>query len=131
MRWGRPFDPKAEAIWVRGTLVGRQGREQQFLLLVDTGTPETIVDDELAAQIGLDRSQEIGPAHFRGFTGPQKGYYVMADQLQVFGRTVAPFRVACCPCDPEFEIDGLLGLDFLRDTVVTLDFKQGRILLED
>jgi hypothetical protein len=50
VKWGRPFDRKAEAIWVRGTLVGRGGREQQLLLLVDPGTPETIVDDELATQ---------------------------------------------------------------------------------
>jgi hypothetical protein len=131
VKWGRPFDRKAEAIWVRGTLVGRGGREQQLLLLVDPGTPETIVDDELAAQIGLDRSQSIGPARFRGFTGPQDGYYVMADGLEVFGRVVGPFKVACCPCDPGFEIDGLLGLDFFRDLVVTLNFKQGRVTLED
>ena len=131
MKWGRPFDPKAEAIWVTGTLVGRDGLDQQFLLLVDPGTSETIVDDALAAQIGLDRSESIGPAQFRGFTGPQDGYYVMADGLEVCGRRVGPFKVACCPCDPGFEIDGLLGLDFFRDLVVTMDFKHGRLTLED
>ena len=35
------------------------------------------------------------------------------------------------PFDPDFEIDGLLGLDFFRDLIVTMDFKVGRILLED
>ena len=131
MKWGRPFDPTAEAIWVVGTLEGRNGREQQFLLLVDPGTPETIVDEQLANQIGLDRSQSIGPASFRGFTGPQDGYYAIADGLEVFGRRVGPFQVACCPCDPGFEIDGLLGLDFFRNLVVTMDFKHGRLTLED
>ncbi|MBI4862987.1 MAG: retropepsin-like domain-containing protein [Candidatus Riflebacteria bacterium] len=131
MRWGRPFDPGAEAIWVTGNLTGRAGKQRQLLLLVDPGTPQTIVDDQLAAQIGLDRSQTTGPAHFRGFTGPQGGYYALADRLEVFGRAVGPFNVACCPCDPGFEIDGLLGLDFFRDLVVTMDFKLGRMVLED
>lgn len=35
------------------------------------------------------------------------------------------------PFDPEFEIDGLLGLDFFRGLVVTLNFKHRRMTLED
>jgi hypothetical protein len=131
LKWGAPFDPTAEAIWVVGWLIGRGGRRRDVLFLVDTGTPDTIVDQDLAVEVGLDRTQSTGPADFRAFSGPQSGYFVPADGIEVLGRKLEPFTIAACPFDPEFQIDGVLGLDFLRSLLVTLDFKHGRISLED
>lgn len=131
MKWTHPFDPHAEAIWVDTLLVGPGGRKRRLILVVDPGTPETMVDWDLAAQIGLDRSQSVGPARYFGMEGPQDGYYVEAPELEILGRRLKRFKVACCPFDKNLETDGLLGLDFFRGTVLTLDFKHGRITVED
>ncbi|MBI4860599.1 MAG: retropepsin-like domain-containing protein [Candidatus Riflebacteria bacterium] len=131
MRWGRPFDPDAEAIWVAGAVTGATGDIRDLLLLGDPGTPETIIDEEVATELGLGRSKAIGTGRFKGFTGPENVYYVIAPEFASLGRSLHEVVIACSPFDPDFEIDGLLGLDFFRNTVVTLDFKQGRILLED
>jgi hypothetical protein len=131
MRWSRPFDPDAEAIWVDSSLRGPTGEVRRLILVLDPGTPETIVDWDLTDQIGLDRSRSIGPARYHGMEGPQDGYYVVAPDLKVLGRSVKGFRIACCPFNKKLETDGLLGLDFVRKTVLTLDSKVGMITLED
>jgi hypothetical protein len=131
MKWSRPFDPDAQAIWVDSLLVGPAGAELGLVFVLDPGTPETIIDWDLAAQIGLDRSQSIGPARYRGMEGPQDGYYVLAPNFEVLGRSLKGFKIACCPFSKNLETEGLLGLDFVRKTVLTLDFKLGRISLED
>lgn len=131
MRWGRPFDPEAEAIWVAGALTGLDGSVRNLLLLVDTGTPETIIDEEVATELGLDRSKAIDTARFKGFTGPQDVYYVIAPDLTAIGRSSPGVTIACGAFDPDFEIDGIIGLDFLRRLVVTLDFLHGRLVLDD
>jgi hypothetical protein len=99
--------------------------------VLDSGTPETIVDWDLANQIGLDRSQSVGAARYFGMEGPQDGYYVLAPELKILGRSVKGFKLACCPFNKKLETDGLLGLDFMRRTILMLDFKDGRITLED
>ena len=131
MKWSRPFDRDAQAIWVESLIMGPDRATRRFILVLDPGTPETIIDWDLAAQIGLDRSQSIGPARYHGMEGDQDGYYVLAPDLEIFGRSVKGFKLACCPFNKKLETDGLLGLDYLRNTVLTLDFKHGRVTLED
>lgn len=131
MKWGHPFDPDAEAIWVDSMLQGPGGLKRRLILVLDPGTPETIVDWDLAAQIGLDRSQGIGPARYHGMEGDQDGYYVLAPDVEILGRRMKGFKIACCPFNKKLQTDGLLGLDFFRGTVLTLDFKVGRVELEE
>lgn len=131
MRWGKPFDPAAEAIWVTAVLEGIDGLSHELILVLDPGTSETILERRIAEKVGLDESRSLGPARYRGAGGIQEGYYVEAPRLKVLGRPVSEFRIAACPFEDDLETDGLLGLDFLRNTVVTLDFKHGRVTLED
>ncbi len=52
MKWGRPFDPSAEAIWVEATLEGADGTTRDLILVVDPGTSETIIDEQFALNVG-------------------------------------------------------------------------------
>jgi predicted aspartyl protease len=131
VKWGRPFDPSAEANWVEATLEGADGSACDLILVVDPGTSETIIEERIAVDVGLDRSKSLGPARYKGASGVQDGYYVPATRLKDLGRTLTDFKIAACPFEDDLETDGLVGLDFLRNTVLTLDFKHGRILLED
>jgi hypothetical protein len=131
VKWGRPFDPHAEAIWIEAVLEGIDGGAHALIFVLDPGTSETIVERRIAEKVGLDESRSLGPARYRGASGIQEGYYVEAPGLTVLGRPVRAFRVAACPFEDDLETDGLLGLDYLRNTVLTLDFKRGRVTLED
>jgi hypothetical protein len=97
VRWGGPFDPKADGIFTAATLHGLESREMKLLTIIDTGTQITIIDEDLATFIGLDKSQSIGPVSFDGLTHPVEGYRVLVPRFEVFGRVLKGFEVACCP----------------------------------
>ena len=131
MKWGSPFDPSAESFWVSASVRGPKGLADALIFILDPGTEMSILDSRAAARIGLDRSASIGPVHFDGVSRSYKAYRVIAREMQVFGRTMTDLEVACSPLQRKFHADGLIGLDFLRDMRVMLDFIDGRITLTD
>jgi hypothetical protein len=54
---------------------------------------------------------------------------IVLNRLSVLGRTRLAFPLLAHDLPPAAGIDGLLGLDFLRSTVLTVDFHLGRITL--
>jgi len=54
---------------------------------------------------------------------------VVLNRLTVLGQHRIGFAVVSHPLPPEAGVDGLLGLDFLRDQTLTLDFRAGTISL--
>ena len=131
MKWGAPFDPEAESIWISASVRGPNALADALVFILDPGTEMSIVDSQVAARIGLDRSKSIGPVQFDGISRTYKAYRVIAGELQAFGRVMSDLEVACSPLQSKFHADGLLGLDFLRHLRVSLDFIEGRISLTD
>ena len=48
-------------------------------------------------------------------------------KIRALGRTRIRFAVLAHTLPPSASVDGLLGLDFLRDMKLTINFKSGRI----
>lgn len=55
---------------------------------------------------------------------------VEVEALSALGLSRSNFRVAVHALPDVFDIDGVLGLDFLRDQRLTLDFRAGEIELK-
>ena len=51
------------------------------------------------------------------------------DRIQALGRERAAFPVVAHTLPPSASVDGLLGLDFLRDLLLTVDFREGLVTL--
>ncbi len=51
------------------------------------------------------------------------------NKITALGRKRTAFPVLCHTLPPSAGVDGLLGLDFLRGQVLTIDLKAGQVLL--
>ncbi len=54
---------------------------------------------------------------------------VVLNRLTVLGQHRIGFAVLSHPLPPDAGVDGLLGLDFFRGSVLTLDFRSGLMTL--
>ncbi len=54
---------------------------------------------------------------------------VVIDRIEALGEQQEQFPVVAHTIPASAGVDGLLGLDFLRDRRLTLDFRRGRITL--
>ena len=104
-----------------------------FRLILDTGATLTCVDADLAKKLGLtERAGIIGHGFGIGSQG-QVGM-VAIESLEV-GSASAKDLTACTLDLKSFrgaglQVDGLLGLNFLRDYRMTLDFERSVLVLD-
>ena len=89
-------------------------------LLVDTGAQFTLINESVANEIGVESD---GARTVYGVTGATRIGLASVPQVDCIGLTRRSFRVGLHTLPPALGIDGLLGLDFLRDTRLTLDFR--------
>ena len=122
------FDPKAGIILVKTKVYGPRG-DAIINLALDTGATWTLVSWETAVLVGYD------PASIQQRTAITTGsgieYCPKLNLLRVeaLGKSVSSLEVLCHTLPPISRVDGLLGLNFLRQFNVSLNFKQGYITI--
>jgi hypothetical protein len=79
--------------------------------------------------LGCDLSRPIGHTNLRGATGIARVPLIRVPAITALDRVRTEFVVAAHDLPLGVETDGLLGLDFFREFVLTLDFVRGRITL--
>lgn len=104
-----------------------------YPFVLDTGATVTCVDDELAAALALPEVRGvIGTAAGIGGEGGLR--LVSVDSLSMGG--VRAHELEACVIDLEhlsgmgLELDGLIGLNVLKEFRVTLDFERNIVTLE-
>jgi predicted aspartyl protease len=122
--------PGGAALLVPVTING-QG---PFNFVLDTGATFTCIDRQLVDQLGLPRRPgQVGVGVGIGSSGRVE--IVTVDSLQV-GSATGDQMMACAIDLTELqnlgvEIDGLLGLNFLKAFQVTLDFEREVLRLDE
>jgi predicted aspartyl protease len=103
------------------------GRTFQFA--VDTAATRTGVSGLILERLGYQASQATGRHQVRTGSGGARAGLIRVARLAAFGQTRADHPVLWQQLPPAARIDGLLGLDFFRGLVLTLDFARGQISL--
>lgn len=105
-----------------------------FRLILDTGATLTCLDAAVAKKLGLEeRTGVIG----RGFGVSSEGQVGMVGIGRLEIGSAAAEDLTACTLDLQslrgagLEVDGLLGLNFLREYRVTLDFERRALKLEN
>jgi hypothetical protein len=122
------FQPRSGPIIVEAELAGPTGTLKATMIL-DTGATTTCLSPKVLRLVGHDPSMAIGQAQLITGSGVSTVPLVMVNRLSALGQHAIGLRVLARNLPLSAAADGLLGLDFLRGHVLTIDFSQGQISL--
>lgn len=98
-----------------------------FRFVVDTGADRTVIADDVALALGLPRGRLV---NVEGILRT-----IQTDTVEIGAMTFGPFTLANFAAPvltrASLQADGYLGLDAVGQGRVTLDFKGGRLLVEE
>jgi len=122
------FDPREGLIIVHAEIVGPSGTAILRLAL-DTGATTTLINSGMLVSIGYDPALSSDRVQTTG-SGLEFVPRVVVKRLIALGSEREEFPVLSHTLPPSAGVDGLLGLDFLRGHMLTLDLAQGIMTLE-
>jgi hypothetical protein len=122
------FDPQGNLIVVQATLWGPNGIATLRMAL-DTGSTSTLVNAGPLAFLGYDPANSADQAQLATGSGVEMAPLLVIDRLDALEQSRLHLRVICHTLPVNTRLDGLLGLDFLRDKSLLIDFCKGEITL--
>ena len=105
-------------------------REAILNLALDTGASATIISARKLSEIGCDLTKPEDEIYITTGSGLIFVPKLSVEKLTALGKTKSNLVVIAHDLPPTASVDGVLGLDFLRENVLTIDFVQGEIELE-
>ncbi len=124
-----PFDPTQGPILIEAEVSGPTGRSS-LQLPVDTGATMSVIDPTLLVAVGYDPAaspDRVSVVMGGGVTSVPR---LILNRLTVLGHHRIGLSVLSHGLPPAAGVDGLLGLDFLRGRMMTLDFQAGLMTLD-
>jgi hypothetical protein len=123
-----PFNAAQGPIIVEGSLSGPTGQADVRLIL-DTGATTSLVRSPILIAVGYDPDASPDRVAVAMGNGVEILPRLILNRFSALGRHRVGFRVVAHSLPPAAGIDGLLGLDFLRSSVLTVDFPAAQITL--
>jgi hypothetical protein len=123
-----PFRSATGPITVDGSLSGPLGHVDLRLIL-DTGATISLILSNILITAGYDPDASPDRVAVVMGGGIQLIPRVVLNRFSALGQHRLGLPVLAHTLPPAAGIDGLLGLDFLRGMVLTLDFRAGQITL--
>lgn len=123
-----PFNPKQGLIIIRAEFFGPSG-SNILRLALDTDAIGTLVNIGMLVAIGYDPALTANRIQVTTGSGVEYAPLITVDQIITLGQERINFPVLCHTLPPSASVDGLLGLDFLRDQYLTIDFRSGQLKL--
>jgi hypothetical protein len=123
-----PFDPANGLIVVSARLTGPTGSTVARLAL-DTGATESVISVAPLVFIGYDPALAADLVQVTTGSGVDFAPRVRLERIAALGQVRTDFPVLSHTLPPSAGVDGLLGLDFFRGKVLTIDFEKGEVSL--
>lgn len=98
-------------------------------LALDTGATGTVISQKRLIGLGYDLKNAEDEMFITTGSGLISVPKIRIEKLITLGKEKSDFLVNAHDLPPTASVDGVLGLDFLRENVLTIDFKQGEIEL--
>ena len=125
-----PFNRKRDLIIVRCQIFGP--KKNVFVrLALDTGAVQTMISTEMLHSAGYSTESSAGDIQIRTASGIEFVPEVALDKIKALNQQRLMFPVLAHTLPEGARVDGLLGLDFLRNRKLEIDFRLGRIDLSD
>ena len=124
------FNAKRGLILVRAELLSPSNRIVVVRLALDTGASGTLINVGPMVTAGYDPA--LAPDRVQITTGSGVEYVprLPVVRFKALGQERKNFLVLSHTLPPSAQVDGLLGLDFLRDQELIIDFRNGLLTLK-
>lgn len=122
------FDPRQRLIIVTARIEGPL-RDTYGQLALDTGATSTVINLGKLVYAGYDPAVAADSVQITTGSGREMVPCVVIDRIEALGHRRVRLPVLCHTLPPSTGVDGLLGLDFLRQQRLTIDFKKGLLTL--
>jgi predicted aspartyl protease len=124
------FEIEKRKIPVNVSLYGKTGITV-CRFIVDTGAGHTIFDEDYISTIGYTKESIIKKELFKGFGGKIiEVPIIKIKSISCLGLIRNNFKIGFCKFAPDAFYKGILGVDFLINHKLSIDFKKGIIELE-
>ncbi len=123
------FDPRHGPILVQAEVTGPD-RSLALQLILDTGATTSLLNETVLLALGYDLAGVTDRAQMTTGSLVASVPKVILTRLTALGRHRFGFPVLAYTLPVSASVHGLLGLDFLRDGVLTIDFRAGQITLK-
>jgi predicted aspartyl protease len=123
------FDPRGRVIFVSATIEGPSGTSDARLLL-DTGAAFTALRPSLLARLGYDLSERRTSIRIASATGYAEPSLIIVERVTWLTVERRNLGVLALPLPNGVRADGVLGINFLRGTRLTIDFRAGQIAVD-
>jgi predicted aspartyl protease len=126
-RLSTSFARKRELIIVDAEISGPVAATEARLVL-DTGAAATTLVPEVIVRIGYTQRDSYKKARVHTAVGEEHGYWIHVAEFTVLGVTTPDFALAVFPLGHQ-DVDGLVGMNFLRHFNLEIRPAERRILL--
>ena len=123
-----PFDASHGPILVQAEVTG-PARSLTLQLILDTGATTSLLNEAVLLALGYDLASVTDRAQMTTGSLVTSVPRVVLTRLTALGRHRFGFPVLAHTLPVSASVHGLLGLDFLREGVLTIDFRAGQIML--
>ena len=122
------FDPEHGLVVVRAEVTGPAGIAVLRLAL-DTGATRTLNNSSLLVAVGYDTAAAHERTEVTTGSGVEFAAKVPVNKIIALAQEREDFPVLAHTLPPSAGVDGVLGLDFLRGLILTIDFRNGRLMV--
>lgn len=119
---------RSDLAFVTAALTYRGATVEVPDVLVDTGAASTVINADIAADVGIYLGRGDRLRMLRGVGGREFVFVRRVDRFAIGGHGVDDFELEVGEMDYGFEIGGILGMDYLRTAGAVIDL--GRLTIE-
>lgn len=120
----QPFDPQRELVVVPTEIHGPKGTGVAWLAL-DTAATLSLLSWDFLVAVGYDPGRIKTRVRITTGSGIEYAPRLKVKWMRALGQHRKSFAFICHNLPPSATVDGLLGLDFLRNRRLVLDFRKG------
>ena len=121
------FSSQQSVIILRVGMEGKAGRRLYLRMALDTGASLTVIPWIAAEALGYDPAHSARRVQFMTGSGMEAAPTCSIAAMEVLGERVRRVAVLCHDLPQRSLVDGLLGLSFLRQCRLDIDFPHGVI----
>jgi predicted aspartyl protease len=123
------FNRKRDLIIVHARVWSPRSRSR-LRLAVDTGSSDTVVTPDLVEQLGYSVRHGENVMTVRSAIGREQGWTLRVKRFSALGFVVPDYRLHVFDLATGHDLDGLLGLSFLKQFNCEFRFAEGRIRVD-